>query len=103
MAVTIDAQVLADEVGVDLPTGTRYLGLATAMHARYLGAAVIEDELSNEGCIQIAGTLKDKPPGGVRSIEAGPLNASFAPSMVSVLRSSGAMALWSPYKRRRAR
>ena len=103
MAVTIAAQALADEVGTDLDTGTRYLGVATALHDRYVGTATIPDAVSNEAAILCAGHLIQHTHGGIRGERAGDVEVTYAPSMLSALRHSGAMALLSPFKRRRAR
>ena len=51
MAVTIDADGLAEAIGVDSATGTRLLAVATALVNRYASAA--PDAITNEATIPL--------------------------------------------------
>ena len=100
MAVTIDAAGLAEAIGVDLATAVRLLAVATALVNRYASAA--PDAISNEATIRCAGWLAVQPSAAIRSETEGDVSTSYAPSMQSALRHSGAMSLLSTWKVRRA-
>ena len=100
MAVTIDAVGLAEAIGVDLATAVRLLAVATALVNRYASAA--PDAISNEATIRCAGWLAEQPSAAIRSETEGDVSTSYAPSMQSALRHSGAMSLLSTWKVRRA-
>lgn len=104
MAVTLDAAALGAGASItDLEVATRLLAVTTALHDRYVGTSTVPDALSNEAVIECAGYLREGHPGGVRGLKAGELEATYAPSYLSAWRHSGAAALVSPFKRRRAR
>ena len=58
--------------------------------------------IRDEAVIRCAGWLHEAPSSGLRQQTVGPLTVEYAPSMFSALRHSGAMALLSPWKVRRA-
>lgn len=100
MAVTILADALASSLGLDLETATRLLPVATELVNRYANAA--PDSIANEAVIRCAGWLAEQPHASIRSESQGDISTSYATSEVSALRHSGAMALLSPWKVRRA-
>ena len=100
MAVTITATALAEAIGVDSATATRLLAVATALVERY--ALEAPDAISNEAVIRTAGWLSEQPAAAIRSETEGDISTSYAPTHTSALRHSGAMALLSPWKVRRA-
>ena len=100
MAVTIAATVLAEAVGVDEALGTRLLAVAAPTVERYAPAA--PDAIQNEAVIRFAGWLSQAPVSGARSESIGDISTTFSPMATGGLRASGAMALLSPWKIRRA-
>ena len=100
MAVTLTADELAEAVGTDGTTATRLLAVATAIVARFSNDA--PDAVANEAVIRCAGWLAGQPAVSIRAEVEGDVTTSYAPSMTSALRHSGAMALLSPWKVRRA-
>ena len=98
--MTLTAVELAETIGVDSTTATRLLAVATALVTRYAPAA--PDAITNEATIRCAGWLAEQPSAAIRSETEGDVSTSYAPSMQSALRHSGAMALLSPWKVRRA-
>ena len=100
MAVTITATELAEAVGVDSTTATRLLAVAAALVNRYAPAA--PTAIANEAVIRTAGWLAEQPSAVDHQSESeGDIRTSYAPTMQSALRHSGAMALLSPWKIRR--
>ena len=67
---------------------------------RYAPAA--PQAVRNEAVIRCAGWLLDAPADGTRGHTAGPFSVENSPSMLSALRSSGAMGLLTAWKVRRA-
>ena len=100
MAVTLTAAELAEAVGADSVTAPRLLAVATALVTRYAPGA--PDAVANEATIRFAGWLHGSPASGVRSESIGDISTAFSPAMTGGLRASGAMALLSPWKIRRA-
>ena len=74
--------------------------VAAELVERYAPAA--PQPVKNEAVIRTAGWLRDQPSVALRSEDVGPLSVSYATTHVSALRHSGAMALLSPFKVRRA-
>ena len=99
MAVTITATELAEAVGVDLATATRLLAVATELVTRYAPDA--PDAVAIEAAIRTTGWLAEQPSAAITSETEGDIRTSYAPTMLSALRHSGAMALLSPWKVRR--
>ena len=100
MAVTLTAAELAEAIGVDSNTAARLLAVASALVERYAPEA--PEAISNEAAIRSAGWLADQPSAAIRSETEGDISTDYAPSQMSALRHSGAMALLSPWKVRRA-
>lgn len=100
MAVTIDAIQLAGALPADLSLADRLHPVAVALVERYAPKA--PEAVQNEAVIRTAGWLSEQPPAGVRSESLGDETYEYAPAMVSALRHSGAMALLSPWRVRRA-
>ena len=100
MAVTITLADLAVAVGTDSTTATRLLAVASALVDRYAPDA--PDAISNEAVIRAGGWPWEQPSAAIRSESEGDISASYAPTHMSALRHSGAMALLSPWKIRRA-
>ena len=100
MAVTLTAAQLAEAVGLDSATAARLLAVASALVTRFAPDA--PDAIANEGAIRTAGWLAEQPAAAIRAETEADISTSYAPSMQSALRHSGAMALLSPWKIRRA-
>ena len=101
MAVSMTVTELASATGADTATATRLLPVVTEAVQEYAEAAPIN--ISNEAAIRMAGWLFSHPSDGLNTNTIGDLTARFSGgSMLSPLRFSGAMALLSPYKERRA-
>ena len=73
---------------------------AAALVERY--AANAPQAVKNEAVTRTAGYLMEQPMPAIRESSIGELSYAIAPSHVSALRHSGAMALLSPWKVRRA-
>ena len=73
---------------------------AAALVEQY--AATAPQPIKNEAVIRCAGWLVEQPAGSITSEAQGDIRTGFAPMMHSALRHSGAMALLSPWKVRRA-
>ena len=99
MAVTLTEAQLAEAVGVDSTMATRLLAVATELVNRFAPDA--PDPVSNEATIRCAGWLAEQPSVAITSETEGDIRTSYAPTMQSALRHSGAMALLSPWKNRR--
>lgn len=100
MAVTLSADALATATGADTTAAARYLAVVSAQVDRYAPGA--PEETANEAAIRFAGWLHGQPQSSVSAMAAGPLTASYMRSHLSGFRHSGAMALLSPWKVRRA-
>ena len=100
MAVSLtDAQLVA-ALGVSPELSARLLPVAVALVNRYAPGA--HDAVANEAAIRTAGYLAEMPAAAVRSEAVGDVSQGFAVTHLSALRHSGAMALLSPWKVRRA-
>ena len=73
---------------------------AAALVERYAPAA--PQAVRDEAVIRTAGYLADQPAASLTMMTLGPMTHQFAPARQSALRHSGAMALLSPWKVRRA-
>ena len=98
MAVTADE--LAAETGVPVTRAGKLLAASLALVERYAPAA--PEAIKDEATIRTAGWLAEQPAASVRSESTGDIATAYAPAMASALRHSGAMALLSPWKVRRA-
>ena len=97
--ISLTAAELAAAIHADQAEAERLLPVVAAMVGRYAPNA--PQAIRNEAAIRAAGWLKDQPKASKRDQSAGPLSASYAPSMHSALRHSGAMALLTMWKARR--
>ena len=100
--LTAATACLKAELGEDL-TDDRVAALgstAAALVERY--AASAPGAIKRESVIRAAGWLAQQPAAAVRSEAEGDISTGFAATHVSALRHSGAMALLSPWKVRRA-
>ena len=100
MAVTLTAAELAEAIHADASVAGRLLPVVTDIVERYAPAA--PDAISNEAAVRCAGYLAEQPADARRSETIGAVSTSWAATHTSALRHSGAMALLSPYKVRRA-
>ena len=100
MAVTISAVEVAAETGADSATAERLLAVASALVEKY--GANAPEAVENESVLRISGFLFGQPKASIRAESVGSVSAEYAPSRQSALRHSGAMALLSPFKVRRA-
>ena len=98
--VTLTGAALAQALAVNQALADRLLPVAVALVERYAPEA--PEAVQNEAAIRTAGWLLEHPSAAVRSETTGDIRTSYDPSMTSALRHSGAMALLSPYKVRRA-
>ena len=92
-----------------LATGVGALDDATLDRLGSTAAELVErhapdapQPIKNEATIRTAGWLAQQPAASVRSESVGDIRTSFAPTHLGALRHSGAMALLSPWKIRRA-
>ena len=92
---------LAAALGIaDEGTLERLGAAAAALVERYAPGA--PGAIKNEATIRCAGWLAQQPAASVRSESVGDIRTSYMPAHLSALRHSGAMALLSPWKIRRA-
>ena len=92
---------LAAAIGVtDEDTLDRLGAAAAALVERYAPDAPIA--IKNEAVVRAAGWLAQQPAASVRSESVGDIRTSYMPTHSGALRHSGAMALLSPWKIRRA-
>ncbi|MDE0052600.1 MAG: hypothetical protein OXO52_22690 [Rhodospirillales bacterium] len=73
---------------------------AAALVERYAPNA--PQPVKNEATIRCAGWLHEQPGASIRSERVGDIDTAYATGSLSALRHSGAMALLSPWKVRRA-
>ena len=101
MAVTLQADALATELNIPPTTAARLLPVATEMVTRYAPQA--PDAMANEGVIRLAGYMASTSHyGAIRSSEVGPLKVENVVNHAMMFRNSGAQALLTQYKVRRA-
>ena len=92
---------LGAALGEDDDTATaRFGATAAALVQRYAPDA--PEPIKCEAVIRTAGWLREAPSYGARTEREGEVMTSFSPNMTGALRASGAMALLSPWKIRRA-
>lgn len=91
---------LALEIGVDETRAEHLFGAANALVEKYSSGA--PDAIKREAVIRCSGWLAHQPAASIRSEETGDISTSYATASMSALRHSGAMALLSPWKVRRA-
>ena len=100
MAVSLTETELAAALGVNQALADRLLPVVVSLVERYATGAPVA--VQNEAAIRCAGWLADTPGASLQSEQYGDLGATWAPGQLSALRHSGAMALLSPWKVRRA-
>lgn len=98
MAVTADD--IAQATGLDATRAASVLAAVTALVERYAPDA--PEAVKDEATIRCAGWLAQAPAGGVRSETEGDISTAFAPSMTGCMAASGAKALLSGWRTRRA-
>ena len=101
MAV-ITAAELATAIGSDAAIATRLLAVTEALVERYAPDA--PEAIKNEAIIRSAGWLHESKPSNIRRKQIGEVSIERVPSMAAgnPLRASGALAILTGYKRRRA-
>ena len=97
---SLTAAALAGILDVDEDVAERLLAVALALVERFAPDA--PQAVKNGALIRCAGWLSESPSAGIRRESSGPFDASYSPGMTGALRHSGAMALLSPWKARRA-
>jgi len=101
MAVTITATDLAAAIGAAEDVATRLLAVVKAHVERYAPSA--PGEVQDEAAIRFSGYLAASPGfGAYRKLEVGSTTYEMPPTHGPAFRNSGAMALLSPWKVRRA-
>ena len=101
MPVTLQAAHVAEYVGVDLQRADMLLSAARPMVENY-GATRADNNLLNESTLRVCGFLAAQPFASIRRESTGGIDTSYAPALQSALRNSGAMAMLSPFRVRRA-
>lgn len=96
----LTAAELAEEIGTDATRAGHILAAAWALVARFAPAA--PEAVHREATIRTAGYLREQPAAAIRSESVGDISTSYVPAHTGALRHSGAMALLSPWKVRRA-
>lgn len=98
--ITLTAQQLAAETGATIDRATRVLAVAARLVADYAPQA--PTEALNEACVRFGGYLLASDYGTARSESLGPQSVEYVTNHAAMFRNSGAMALLTRYKRRRA-
>ena len=92
--------MLAVEIGVTEERATRLLEVATKLVVRYAPNA--PTAVVNESVIRFAGYLGESGYGAVRSETVGPMSVEYQTNHAAAFRNSGAAALLTHYRVRRA-
>ena len=101
MAMTLTAAELAEALGADQALADRLLPVAAAIVEDYAPDAPAA--LANEAVLRFAGYLANTYHyGAVRSHGIGPLSVEYVTNRGAMFRNSGAAALLTRHKRRRA-
>lgn len=100
MAITLTVGQVEAGTGATTEDATRLLAVATALVERCAPAA--PDPVQDQSALMVAGWLHGQPKASIGAATAGPLSVTYMRSHLSALRHSGAMALLSPFKTRRA-
>ena len=96
----LTAAELAVLIGVDDTRAGHLLAVSCELVERY--APLAPEPAKREAVVRTAGWLAEQPSAAVRSESVGDISTSFAPTNMSALRHSGAMALLTAWKTRRA-
>lgn len=100
MAVTVTASALAAEIGATEERANRLLAVATEAVQAYAPNA--PEALANEATIRFAGYLAQSDYGTIRTESVGPMTVEYVTNHAAMFRNSGAEALLTRFKRRRA-
>ena len=100
MAVTLTAEEVATATGAPEADAVRLLEVAAALVERFAPDA--PEPVQDEAAVRVAGWLHGMPHSSIGSERAGELEVGYMRSHLSALRHSGAMALLSTWKVRRA-
>ena len=103
MAVNITSLTASDfetSLKVDTATASRLYGVAVELVQQYAPLAPVA--VMDESVTRIFGYLNDMPKAALRRESAGDFAISYTQGALDPLRHSGAMAILSPFKRRRA-
>ena len=104
MAVTLTAQeagpLWTGRPAEDMDRVESILAAASAIVLKYAPDA--PDAVANEAVIRLGGYLAQSDFGGYRSESIGPRSVSYTTNHQAMFRNSGAMALLTRYKQRRA-
>lgn len=96
----LTAAELADETGADLTRAERVLGVVVLLVNRYAPDA--PEELRREAAIRAGGYLLGSDYGAVRSETVGPRSVEYVVNHAAYWRNSGAAALLTRWRQRRA-
>ena len=102
MAVTITSAELASAAGLSAEVAERLLPVCRHLVEHYVRGSRVDVSLLNEAVIRTAGYLAQQSAHPLRRLSVFNMSFDYSPSMVSALRHSGAMAILSPFKVRRA-
>ena len=100
MAVALTTADLEAAAGISSATAVRLLPVATALVEDYAPAA--PTALQNEAVVRVAGYLAQTPASTLRRVDVGSVTIDYRAGEKTALRNSGAMALLTSFKRRRA-
>ena len=98
--ITLTAAELAAEARAEVARAERVLPVVVAMVEEYAPRAPAVAK--HEACIRFGGYLLTARPSNVTSRSAGPLSAGYQVNHAAAFRNSGAAALLTRWKRRRA-
>lgn len=100
MAVTLTAAELAEETSASVDRATRVLAVATEFVSRFAPEA--PEALQNEAAIRFGGYLLASDFGAIRKESIGPRDVEYVTNHAAMFRNSGAAALLTRYRIRRA-
>ena len=96
----ITAAELATEIGIDTTRAGHVLAAVWPRVDQYAPSAPAG--VQRESVIRFSGWILEAPSAAVKSESTGDIATSYSPSMTSGFRASGAAALLSPWRQRRA-
>ena len=99
-STTLTAADVVAALGVTEGRAETLLATAAALVERFAPDA--PSAITREAQLRACGWLAQAPSGGQRSEEQGDIRTAYTPAATGALRASGAMALLSPWKNRRA-
>ncbi len=100
MAVTLTAEALAVETSADTERARRILAVASALVEKYAPEA--PEAIQNEAAIRLGGYLSQADYGTIRTETLGPYSVSHQMNHAMAFRNSGAQALLTYWRERRA-